>query len=206
MGKCSVCGKEVSGHVTTCATCGATGLDEKKARVMEKDRKWVSKAIIAAGAVFVLLAGWLAISTLSPKAGSAGGMMTGGHREGARPAATAVTPVNGVITVSVKDLGDGGAHYYSLAAGGKDVRFFLIRASDGTVRAALDACTACYRAKLGYSRKDDTMICNNCGMAFRSTDVGVISGGCSPIPVNRTVDGQTVTIQAKEIEAGAKYF
>jgi len=91
-------------------------------------------------------------------------------------------------------------------ANGKDIKFFVIKATDGTVRIALDACTACNHAKLGYRQNGETMVCNNCGMSFKSTDVGHASGGCSPIPLRNSQDGKSLTVKAKDLEEGAKYF
>jgi uncharacterized membrane protein len=43
-------------------------------------------------------------------------------------------------------------------------------------------------------------------MSFKSTDVGHTSGGCSPIPLQNSQDGKTLTVKAKDLEAGMKYF
>jgi hypothetical protein len=181
-----------------------SAIDRKKARVLEKESGWKSKAIIIAGAALALLGGWIAYQTLVPKNGNAGNMHAPGAGE--RVPAKAVTAQNGTIRIALADVTDGTAHYYAYQSGGKEVRFFLLKAADGTIRAALDACTACYRAKMGYSPKGDTMICNNCGMTFRSTDVGVLSGGCNPIPISKTVEGASVLIPTKDLDAGVKYF
>ena len=43
---------------------------------------------------------------------------------------------------------------------------------DGSIRTALDACVACNHAKLGYRQEGDLVVCNNCGMGFKPTDIG----------------------------------
>lgn len=50
------------------------------------------------------------------------------------------------------------------------------------------------------------MVCNNCGKAFRSVDVNVITGGCNPIPLDRTRDGGTVVVRNAAVESDATYF
>jgi uncharacterized membrane protein len=34
----------------------------------------------------------------------------------------------------------------------------------------------------------------------------MVTGGCNPIPVNKTINGQTLVLKAKDLEAGAQYF
>jgi uncharacterized membrane protein len=43
-------------------------------------------------------------------------------------------------------------------------------------------------------------------MGFRSNDVGVITGGCSPIPVEKRMDGQLLVLKVNVLEEGARYF
>jgi uncharacterized membrane protein len=113
---------------------------------------------------------------------------------------------NGEVKVPIGALSAGAADYYVFQANGKDIKFFVLKASDGTVRVALDACNACYHAKLGYRHEGETMVCNNCGMGFKSSDIGRVSGGCNPVPLANSQDGKTLTVKTSELEAGVKYF
>ena len=81
-----------------------------------------------------------------------------------------------------------------------------MKAQDGSFRTALDACVACNHAKLGYRQEGALVVCNNCGMGFKPTDIGMMTGGCNPIPVNKSIDGQLIVLKAKDLEAGAQYF
>ena len=38
-----------------------------------------------------------------------------------------VKPVNGVVTVAVAKVSDGSAHYFRLADGGKELKFFIVK-------------------------------------------------------------------------------
>ena len=80
---------------------------------------------------------------------------------------TSVEPKDGVVTIQVDDVDDGEAHYYSLEKGGFEVKFFLLKSSDGVIRAAFDACDVCFREKKGYDQDGEFMVCNNCGMRFQ---------------------------------------
>lgn len=111
------------------------------------------------------------------------------------------------VTLPVATFSDGQARFYRYTtAGGREVRFFVMRSSDGQVRAAFDACDTCYRERKGYHQQGDVMVCNNCSRAFRSVDINVLQGGCNPAPLNRTVVGDQVVLTAASLESGTLYF
>lgn len=112
----------------------------------------------------------------------------------------------GSVTIPVADVSDGKAHFYTIKAGGKDVKFFVVKSKDGVIRTALDACDVCYHAKKGYTQQGDVMVCNNCGMKFATARVMDVKGGCNPSPLPRSVDGKNVVIKESDLAAGAKYF
>jgi hypothetical protein len=194
-----------------CKACGngveSTMHDEKKARVLAGEKKRPKTAIIIAGAFALVAAGWLVYGNTSRARSMDRPTQGQAAREGNKHQQyTAVTAENGEVKVPLSALTGSMASYFVYNANGKDIKFFMLRASDGTVRLALDACTACNHAKLGYRQSGEAMVCNNCGMSFKSTDVGHISGGCSPIPLKNSQDGKTLTVKAKDLEEGAKYF
>ncbi|BDQ33948.1 DUF2318 domain-containing protein [Pseudodesulfovibrio portus] len=117
-----------------------------------------------------------------------------------------VEPVNGVVTIPVGDVSDGRAHYFSYDHDGREVKFFLLKSSDGVIRAAFDACDVCFGEKKGYSQDGDFMICNNCGQRFHSARINVVKGGCNPSPLDRAVEGNDVVLKARDIAAGSRYF
>ncbi len=81
-----------------------------------------------------------------------------------------------------------------------------MKSSDGVMRAAFDACDVCFREKKGYRQEGDVMVCNNCGQRFPSTKINVLKGGCNPAPLGRTVQGDSLVINASDIEQGGWYF
>lgn len=111
------------------------------------------------------------------------------------------------LKLAAASFADGKARFYKYTTVvGREIKFFVLRSSDGIVRAAFDACDVCYRERKGYHQSGDAMVCNNCGRSFRSVDVNVITGGCNPGSLQRTLDGDQVAIAAASIEAGAGYF
>jgi uncharacterized membrane protein len=88
----------------------------------------------------------------------------------------------------------------------RSVRFFVIKSSDGVYRAALDACDTCFHSKKGYRQEGDDMVCNNCGLKFHSALINEVAGGCNPIGVPRTIDGDQIVIKANDLERGGRFF
>jgi uncharacterized membrane protein len=215
MSECKQCGKPMSKNAKFCKACGsamsksdAGSLDQKKARVMEQDRSWVKWAAGSAGVAVVCVAAWLIISNNRVGSSPSEQQAFAGQGVSANRQANyvSVTASNGAVQVPLPALNDSEAHFYVYSAAGKKVKFFVLRAADGRIRAAFDACQVCYGAKLGYHQEGAFMVCNNCGRRFRSVDVEVITGGCNPIPVKKTADARTVVLKVSDLEAGSKYF
>jgi uncharacterized membrane protein len=121
--------------------------------------------------------------------------------------AAEVLPAGQDVSLPASLFDDGSAKFYRYTSAiGREIRFFVLKSSDGVIRAAFDACDVCYRERKGYHREGDVMVCNNCGRSFRSVDVNVITGGCNPGPLQRTIDNGRVTIKTASLDLGAAYF
>lgn len=117
-----------------------------------------------------------------------------------------VSAVGDEVRIPVKDIDDGNAHYYVYESGGAEIKFFVIKSSDGVVRAAFDACDVCFPAKKGYTQDGEFMICNNCGRKFHSSQINVVEGGCNPAPLHREMVGENLVIKLEDILPGARFF
>lgn len=211
MAICSKCGNELNSGAKFCAACGDNQQsilrEEKRTRIIGQDKRPLKNTVIAVTALVVMAAAALAFMFFGRLTGNSSFMSIQARQGNVRKtAASIVNAEKGQIRIPLKMLSGNTASYYVYAVGGKEIRFFVLRASDGSIKAALDACTACYHAKLGYSQQGDTMVCNNCGMSFKSVNVGIVTGGCSPIPVEMKLDNGMIVLQSEEIEAGARYF
>ena len=114
---------------------------------------------------------------------------------------------NGTVSVPLAKLADGKAHFYKFADGGKEIAFFVVKAADGSVRTAFDACDSCYRSKKGYEQQGDKMNCKNCNQKFAINRLGPnATGGCNPGFLQHQQVGNNVTIKASDLKDGAKYF
>ncbi|HEV8483156.1 MAG TPA: DUF2318 domain-containing protein [Blastocatellia bacterium] len=111
------------------------------------------------------------------------------------------------IRIAVADLGDGRAKFFDYRTpDNKQLRFFVMKSSDGVLRAALDACDTCYHAKKGYHQEGDNMVCNNCGLKFPSALINEAKGGCNPVGLPRAIDGDQVVIKAGDLDSRSNYF
>ncbi|MEJ2427569.1 MAG: DUF2318 domain-containing protein [Deltaproteobacteria bacterium] len=111
------------------------------------------------------------------------------------------------VSFPVQAFADGNAQYFQYPIGnGVTVRFFILRSSDGIVRAAYDACDVCWREGKGYYQDGDFMVCRNCGQRFASVKVNEIKGGCNPAPLKRTIVGDKLVIKIADIVQGSQYF
>ena len=169
----------------------------KKAVVLEGQRKsnrGVTLALIIGG---ILLAGGAAY-LLSPW----------GNLES--PNTPLTSPANQMdvsqITYPVAQFDDGKAQHFSYKADGIDIRYFILKSSDGVLRAAFDACDVCWPANKGYYQDGDDMVCRNCGRRFASVRINEVKGGCNPAPLNRNVKNDHLVLAVDDILEGQQYF
>ena len=101
---------------------------------------------------------------------------------------------------------DGKARHFEHSDGDFIIRYFILKSSDGIIRAAFDACDVCWPAGKGYFQEGDYMVCRNCGRKFASILVNEVQGGCNPAPLNRIMENGQVIIQVKDILEGKQYF
>ena len=113
---------------------------------------------------------------------------------------------DGAVRLPVSTFDDGQAHWYTYHADSADIQFFVLKSSDGVIRAAFNACDVCFLEKKGYRQKGDEMICNNCGQRFPSALINEVRGGCNPSPLTRTIQGNEVIILIDDILTGVGYF
>ena len=100
-----------------------------------------------------------------------------------RSAAGTLIPSGSDLTVRTDEI-RAAASYFDYDAGGITVQVLAVRASDDTVRLALNTCQVCNGSPKAYfEEKGDSVVCQNCGNAFGRKDVGVLSGGCNPYPI-----------------------
>ncbi len=114
----------------------------------------------------------------------------------------------GVLKIPASEI-TGDAKFYEYETPSGTVRFFAIRASDGSVKTAFDACDICWQTHKGYRQEGDFMVCNNCGNKYAIDSLGTKNmkgGGCWPGYLPSTVSGGNLVIQKADLNAGAWRF
>ena len=119
---------------------------------------------------------------------------------------SAQSTANGLVTYPVAMFADGQARHFDFKGGKHTIRYFIIKSSDGVIRAAFDACDVCWPSGKGYYQEGDKMVCRNCGRKFASVLVNEVKGGCNPAPLNREVQGDKLVIKIEDIAKGKQYF
>ena len=138
-----------------------------------------------------------------------GGIYYAGYaRSETAPVAGSFTSENNASQVSLPAslFEDGKARHFQHTAGEFNIKYFVLKSSDGIIRAAFDACDVCWPAGKGYFQEGDYMVCRNCGRKFASVLVNEVKGGCNPAPLNRRVENGKVVIEVKDILDGRQYF
>jgi uncharacterized membrane protein len=165
----------------------------KKAAVLGTEKK--SRMPLFVGLVGVILIAAAAVIYIKLSGGNPSAIASA-------PAAAGSTSVSFPASL----FEDGKARHFEHVDGKHTIRYFILKSSDGIVRAAFDACDVCWPAGKGYYQEGDSMVCRNCGRRFASVLVNEVKGGCNPAPLNRTLENGKLVIQVKDILGGKQYF
>jgi high-affinity iron transporter len=109
----------------------------------------------------------------------------------------------GDVTIPTKTLAEGDLARYAANVDGVNMRFLLYRKPDGKVASLFDACEIC--GSVGFYKGSQGLICKNCAAPINSQSVGQ-SGGCNPIPLHMTQNGDSVVINITDLRPQLAQF
>ena len=116
---------------------------------------------------------------------------------------------NGYLSIQLEEIGQQ-AKFLEYNANGTTVKFFAVKAGDGSIKTAFDACDVCYSKKKGYRQEGSFfMVCNNCGKRFAIGSLGTENrnpGGCWPSYLPNKVEGSVILIKKADLENGRRLF
>jgi uncharacterized membrane protein len=122
---------------------------------------------------------------------------------------TVEIPSNVDLKILKSEISDK-AKFYPYKAGDTYMEVLAVKASDGSIRTALNTCQVCFDSGRGYYEQvDNTLVCQNCGNVFGVDDVEVVRGGCNPVPVlkeSKADDGEYITVKKEFLEASKNFF
>lgn len=167
--------------------------EAKKAAVLKSDKSKTKPITMGLAAAVVLITVAVAFYATQPII---------------QPSKAVTTSDAGALQVSypVSMFDDGTVRHFDHKADGLTVRYFILKSSDGVIRAAFDACDVCWPSGKGYFQDGDDMVCRNCGRRFASVLVNEVKGGCNPAPLRRIVEGDQLVIRVEDILQGMSYF
>lgn len=184
------------------STEGIEGIEKRKALgAMRKERnRKITVGIVAAFLIFSFVSSQ--ISALP---------------SGVDPKPEKVSAAGGVIKIPAASASDGNLHKYVCdmqhaageacpmhgSSGEANVRILAMTKSDGSAAVAYDACALCGAA--GYVQEGDELICKRCGAPI-NRDSLEMGGGCNPIPLNSTLEGEQIVIKTEDIKEKADLF
>ncbi|MBI3935227.1 MAG: DUF2318 domain-containing protein [Acidobacteria bacterium] len=108
----------------------------------------------------------------------------------------------GRVRIPLSEVSDGNLHRF-LYQGEQGTARFVVLHVGGRYATALDACAIC--GSQGYYQKGGAIFCRNCSAAIYGPTIGM-TGGCNPIPLLSTVEGNDLVIQVSELAQGANMF
>ena len=112
----------------------------------------------------------------------------------------------GVVAIPSAKITDK-ASFYKFEDGGKEISFFAVKAADGAIKIAFDACDACYASKKGYEQQGDKMNCKNCNQKFAINRLGPnATGACNPGYLPHQLNNGSISISVNDLKGGARYF
>jgi hypothetical protein len=124
-------------------------------------------------------------------------------------AAAATAAGNFGIVIKKKDI-SATASFIPYSYNGLKMEIIAVRASDGSIRTALNTCQVCYRSGRGYYKQEGgVLVCQNCGNRFRVDQVELIKGGCNPVPIlgnDKTDLGDTIGVSKDYLAKVSPYF
>lgn len=101
------------------------------------------------------------------------------------------------------------AKFYPYKLDDTNMEIIAVKATDGTIRTALNTCQVCYDSGRGYYvQQGDYLVCQNCGNKFHIDQIEKIKGGCNPVPILETdkKDMGTYVALSKDFIATQKQY
>jgi uncharacterized membrane protein len=101
------------------------------------------------------------------------------------------------------------ARWYTYDSNGVDVRYFLVKGSDGKIHLGTDACYECYEYNLGYRQNGDEMVCNKCSQTFPINGIGTENlekEGCWPSYIPFRTNEDSILIRMSDLDGKQSMF
>lgn len=180
----------------------------KKPTPKKKTQK-VNPLMVAAVAVAVLAVSIVFLAPKNNPKANPGKDSPAGTESDVSTAKEAVLNENGDVVINLADIKEE-ATFYEYDANGTTMGLFAVKASDGTIRTALNTCQVCNGSPYAFfEQQGDSFQCQNCGNLFSLDMIEQERGGCNPVPITedeKTVNDTQIVIPAKYLEENKDIF
>jgi uncharacterized membrane protein len=119
------------------------------------------------------------------------------------PATEVSFDASGKAVIPTANIGEGDLRRYSADVQGVKVRFLLYRKPDGKIASIFDACQIC--GSVGFYKTANGIVCKNCAAPINPQSVGQ-PGGCNPIPLHSSEEGDSVVINLTDLKPQLAQF
>lgn len=157
---------------------------------------------------FMMLGVVIAMAVLTSVAFIFGGMLSN-QNPNQNQEGIPVLEQGGNLVISTGEITDQ-PHFQPVSVDGTEIEIIVVRAGDGSIRTAVNACEGCYATGKGtFTAAGNELVCQNCGDHFTGDDIGLAStagavvegqsmeGKCYPYPItdnDRTTGEDDVSI------------
>jgi hypothetical protein len=113
------------------------------------------------------------------------------------------------VKIKISDISNI-AKFYPVMVDNIKMEVIAVKASDGTIRTAFNACQVCADSGKGYYvQEGDYLVCQNCGNRFNKDQIGQVRGGCNPVPITNEFKIETeknITVTKDTIKKALPIF
>lgn len=100
-----------------------------------------------------------------------------------------------------------GIIFVDYEADGTAMQLILYKDDDHVIHGAFNTCQVCNGSPYAYFvQEGNDIVCQNCGNHFTVNEIGVGHGGCNPVPLEFTQEGEVVQIEVKHLLENAFMF
>ncbi|WMJ87859.1 DUF2318 domain-containing protein [Anaerocolumna sp. MB42-C2] len=186
-----------------------------KKQIKKSEKQKVNPLMIGAVAVAAIAVSLVLFAPKGSKNSNAGSVNTtetiasANTAEAAASSKKAALNDDGDVVINVADITEN-ATFYEYDFNGTTMGFFAVKASDGTIRTALNTCQVCNGSPYAYfEQQGDSFQCQNCGNQFSLDMIGQERGGCNPVPItedDEKANDTKIVIPAKYFKDNAERF
>ncbi len=180
----------------------------KKPTPKKKNQK-VNPLMVAALAVAVLAVTIVFLTSKNNPAANPGNDSPTSTAASGSAAKEAALNEKGDVVINIADITDE-ATFYEYDADGTTMGIFAVKASDGTIRTALNTCQVCNGSPYAFfEQQGDSFQCQNCGNLFSKDMIEQERGGCNPVPITeeeKTESDTQIVIPSKYLEENKDIF